>query len=212
MSVADRIAAVTGRDVPRETFLRLEKFVALLLAENARQNLISAKSAGDIWERHIADGAQLLRFQPDPRASWLDIGSGAGLPGLVVAILTAGPVTLVEPRRLRAEFLAATADALGLGDRVTVICAKIDKIAGEFDTITARAVAPVDRLLAMSVSLAHESTIWVLPKGRGGEKELEDARRSWQGAFRTEASMTDAEAVIVVASRVRAIMGAKGRR
>ena len=70
-----------------------------------RQNLVSASTLDQLWERHILDSAQLVRFEPRPGASWVDIGSGAGLPGIVIACLVDGPGTLVEPRRLRAEFL-----------------------------------------------------------------------------------------------------------
>ena len=92
-------------DVPRETMARLDAFAALLREENERQNLVSQASLDQLWLRHIADSAQLLRFAPAPRASWVDLGTGAGFPGLIVAALHAGPVTLVEERRLRVDFL-----------------------------------------------------------------------------------------------------------
>ena len=97
----DRLAEVAGRDVSRETIERLEAYVALVTEESRRQNLVSASTLGDIWDRHIRDSAQLIRFEPYAGASWVDIGSGAGLPGIVVACLVEGSVTLVEPRRLR---------------------------------------------------------------------------------------------------------------
>ena len=181
-----------------------EKYVDLLKAANESQNLISRGSEKAIWERHISDSAQLVRFEPRPGASWLDIGSGAGLPGVVVAALVAGPVTLVEPRRLRATFLDETAAALGLAGRVTVRCAKAENIEGQFDIITARAVAPLGRLLGMSRHLAHDGTVWVLPKGKSANSELAEARRSWQCDARSEVSATDSSARILVLSKVRA--------
>jgi 16S rRNA (guanine527-N7)-methyltransferase len=90
-----------GVDVPRETFDRLEAYVSLLREENLRQNLVSAATLDSVWERHILDSAQLVRFEPRPGAAWVDLGSGAGLPGIVIACLVEGPVALVEPRRLR---------------------------------------------------------------------------------------------------------------
>jgi 16S rRNA (guanine527-N7)-methyltransferase len=90
---------VSGRPVSRETSDKLEAYVERLKAESARQNLVSASTLERLWERHILDSAQLVRFEPRPRASWLDVGSGAGLPGIVIACLVDGPVTLVEPRR-----------------------------------------------------------------------------------------------------------------
>src|SRR5262245_8863545 len=105
----EKLAACTGRNVPRETMERLEHYVRLLLDEHERQKRIARATVEEVWERHILDSAQLVRFAPRPDSSWLDIGSGAGLPGLVIAILTQGPVTLVEPRKLRADFLRSAA-------------------------------------------------------------------------------------------------------
>jgi len=125
--------------VSRETFERLEAYVALLVEENRRQNLVSAGTLTDVWRRHIVDSAQLVRYAPRPNASWADVGSGAGLPGIVIACLVAGPVTLIEPRRLRAEFLSMVADRLSLN--ASVAATKVERIPGQFDVITGRAVA-----------------------------------------------------------------------
>ena len=197
------IEAAAGRDVPRETLDLLKHYVALLLEENERQNLISKSTTEEIWERHIADGAQLVRFAPRSDSSWLDIGSGAGLPGLVIAILTKGPVTLVEPRKLRAEFLQRTVEALGLGERVTVRAAKAERITGKFDVITARAVASLEVLLSISRHLSTDKTLWLFPKGKSAQMELEEAKRSWQGSFRLVPSVTSPEAAILVATEVQ---------
>jgi 16S rRNA (guanine527-N7)-methyltransferase len=202
------VEAAAGRSVSRETFALLEEFVSLLLAENQRQNLISKSTVGEVWERHIADGAQLVRFASRPDSSWLDIGSGAGLPGIVIAILTDGPVTLVEPRKLRADFLSSAVEKLGLADRVTIQATKIERVTGAFDVITARAVAPLDVLLSISSHLSTDKTLWLFPKGKTARNELDEARRSWQGVFRLEPSMTSEEGAILVASSVRR----KGRR
>ena len=204
----DTIRAALGSDVPRETFDRLEQFAALLLAENQRQNLISRATEIDLWSRHFADAAQLIPFAK-PGETWVDIGSGAGLPGLVIAILTGGAMTLVEPRRLRAEFLAATVDKLGL-KQVTVLHSKAEAVGGKYDVITARAVASVGRLLEITAHLSHSGTHWVLPKGRSVQLELDEARKSWQGVFRLEPSRTDPEAQIVIATKVRRVSRARG--
>ena len=204
----DTIRAALGSDVPRETFDRLEQFAALLLAENQRQNLISRATEIDLWSRHFADAAQLIPFAK-PGETWVDIGSGAGLPGLVIAILTGGAMTLVEPRRLRAEFLAATVDKLGL-KQVTVLHSKAEAVGGKYDVITARAVASVARLLEITAHLSHGGTHWVLPKGRSVQSELDEARKSWQGVFRLEPSRTDPEAQIVIATKVRRVSRARG--
>jgi 16S rRNA (guanine527-N7)-methyltransferase len=207
-SMLARLQDVLRVDVSRETFDRLQLFVTLLSAASERQNLIAASTLDDLWERHIVDSAQLVRFEPRPGASWIDIGSGAGLPGIVIALLVQGPVTLVEPRRLRVEFLQQVIEELQLGTRVRVAHGKADKATGKFDVVTARAVASTDRLLAMTLHLSHRGTVWLLPKGKSGKSDLAEAQRTWQGAFRSEASLTDPQAVIVIASGVRA----KGNR
>ena len=197
-----QLELAAGRVVPRETFERLETYVARLKAENRRQNLVSAATLQHVWQRHIFDSAQLVRFEPRAGASWVDIGSGAGLPGIVIACLVEGPVTLVEPRRLRAEFLRETVEVLGLN--AAVECAKVEKVSGRFDVITARAVAPLGKLLEISHHLSTGKTVWALPQGRGAQSELADARRAWQGAFHVEPSVTAADSFILVGTGVRA--------
>ena len=190
-------------EVSRETQSRLDRYVALLLDENERQNLIGQSTVQEIWDRHIADSAQLVRFAPRPDSSWLDIGSGAGLPGMVIAILTHGPVTLVEPRKLRANFLQRSVETLGLASRVPVHAAKVERITGTFDVITARAVASLEALLRISQHLSTDKTVWVFPKGKTAQSELAEARRTWQGEFRLEPSVTSGEAAILVAAGIR---------
>ncbi|HZB70364.1 MAG TPA: 16S rRNA (guanine(527)-N(7))-methyltransferase RsmG [Sphingomicrobium sp.] len=182
----------------------METYVERLKTANNSQNLVSASTLDDIWQRHILDSAQLVRFEPRPGASWVDIGSGAGLPGIVIAALVTGPVTLVEPRRLRATFLEETVAASGLSDRVTTHPSKIENVRGRFDVITARAVAPLARLLGMGLHLAHSETIWALPKGKSAKSELAEAQRSWQCEARSEISCTDPHAAILVLSKVKA--------
>jgi 16S rRNA (guanine527-N7)-methyltransferase len=200
--VIGAIEKAAGRSVSRETFKKLEAYAGLLRAESARQNLVSASTLDALWERHILDSAQLVRFEPWDGASWADVGSGAGLPGIVIACLVDGPVTLIEPRRLRAEFLRAVVDELGL--KVIVEGAKVESVGGQFDVITARAVAPLPVLLERSRHLSTRKTVWALPKGRNAISELAEARRAWQGAFHVERSVTDADSWIVVGTGVRA--------
>jgi 16S rRNA (guanine527-N7)-methyltransferase len=204
----DRLVEVSGRPVSRETFAQLSRYVDLLTAANSQQNLIAVSTVDELWERHIADSAQLIRFGPKADAFWIDVGSGAGLPGLVVAIMTEGPMMLVEPRRLRVEFLNSVIFDLGLSARVGVVQGKADRATGKYDVITARAVAPIDRLLGITLHLSHRGTVWLLPKGRTGKSDLADATRTWQGVFRSEKSLTDPDAIIVVASGIHV----KGRR
>lgn len=196
--------------VPRETLARLEAFVELLSAENERQNLVSKASLDHIWARHILDSAQLCRFAPSAE-TWLDLGSGAGFPGLIVAALHPGKVTLVESRKLRVDFLRRAADLLGVSDRVEILCAKAEGLPPQpYDVISARAFAPLDRLLSIGEPFSKISTRWVLPKGKNAKTELEAAESVWQGAFRLEPSLTDPDASIIVAEGVQ--RRARGKR
>lgn len=195
------LPAKLQEDVSRETLERLDAYVELLLEENQRQNLIAANSVSDLWTRHIVDGAQILALG-GPGGTWCDIGSGPGLPGLVIAILGGRPMTLNEPRRLRAEFLRRTVSELGLRD-VSVAECKVERLEGKFDFITARAVAKLDKLFGMAWHLAHSETKWVLPKGERAQSELDEARRTWQGSFSLVASRTHPASAIVIAEHVQ---------
>ena len=200
----DRLSEVAGRDVSRETFDRITAYVGLLRDGAAQQNLIAPSTLETIWERHVSDSAQLVRFEPHPGASWADIGSGAGLPGVIIALLTEGPITLIEPRRLRAEFLVDVVRKLGLAGRVTIAPCKVERAEGQFDVITARAVAALDSLLAMARHLSKNGTVWVLPKGRNAQSELAQAQRNWHCDSLVEQSRTDPESQILVLTRVGA--------
>jgi 16S rRNA (guanine527-N7)-methyltransferase len=196
------LAELLERDVPRETQEILECYCLLLREESSRQNLISASTVERLWDRHILDSAQLVRFETRPGASWLDIGSGAGLPGVVIATLVAGPVTLLEPRRLRADFLTRAVQSLGLGN-ATVQCAKAERAQGRFEMITARAVAPLAKFLEMSTHLSTRNTCWVLPKGRNAQSELAAAQQKWHCEAEIVPSRTDPDSGILVLRDVR---------
>jgi len=198
----ERLEQVSGRPVPRETIEKLETFVALLTDENRRQNLVSASTLGSMWERHILDSAQLVRLASRAESSWVDIGSGAGLPGIVISCMVGGPVTLVEPRRLRADFLHKVVEVLELD--ANVVCDRAERLEGKFHTITARAVAPLARTFELSHHLSTGNSTWILPKGRNAQSELAEARRAWQGVFHVEQSLTDPDSRIVVARHVKA--------
>lgn len=197
-------------NVPRETMARLDAFADLLRAENEHQNLVSRASLAALWVRHIADSAQLLRFAPSPEARWVDLGSGAGFPGLIVALLRPGPVTLVEERRLRADFLRRAAESLGIA--VEIVAGKAERVpARSFDVISARAFAPLGRLFQLGTGFSTDNSLWLLPKGRNAETELAALDPSWQGSFRLEPSVTDPEARIIVARGVRRRRGRERR-
>jgi 16S rRNA (guanine527-N7)-methyltransferase len=187
-------------DVSRETE-QLQELKRLILDEAKQQNLISASTLLDFDLRHLEDSRQLLTLIPEGRL--LDIGSGAGLPGLVLACLRHDPVLLIEPRTKRAEFLRRAASQLAL-DHVTVHQARVEALhIPPVQGMTARAVAPLDRLFTMAAHLADEHTKWILPKGRTAANEVAAARLTWQGRFSLVPSRTDPDAAIVVAEQVR---------
>lgn len=179
---------------------RLNQFVEMLVSENDRQNLIAPNSVNAVWNRHIADSAQLIKW-PHGEGLWVDVGSGAGLPGLIIAILRDAPILLVEPRRKRATFLKDAADQIGLRNVKIAQCdvRKLDTAAG---IISARAVASLPTLFDMTIHLAQTETIWVLPKGRNAQEELENVGDTWQGVFHVEHSLTEPGSTIVVASQI----------
>lgn len=199
--MSDAIGAATGRPVPRETAEKLVEYQRLVLDENNRQNLVSRGTIESFWTRHVLDSAQLVRFEPKPGAHWVDLGAGAGLPGIVIACLVDGPVTLVEPRALRADFLRRAVNALDL--RAEVIQSKAESVSGQFDVVTARAVAPLSKLLHLSRSFSTTKTLHLFPKGKSARIELAAAQREWQGDFQLEPSVTDADSLIVLARNVR---------
>ena len=196
----ERLSSAAGRGVSRETMEKMEAYEAMLRREAEHQNLVSRATLDNVWERHFIDSAQLARFEPCAGAAWADIGSGAGLPGIVIACLVVGPVTLIEPRRLRIDFLHSVIESLGLNARV--VRAKAERAEGKYDVITARAVAGLAELLKISAHLSTRKTVWALPKGRTASAELAEARQAWQGAFHVEQSVTDPDSRIIVATGV----------
>lgn len=184
---------------------RLEVFARLLIDENQRQNLISKPSEQTLWVRHFADSAQLLEHVSretlaKPIAEpWLDLGTGAGFPGLVIAALHPNlPVVLVESRARRVEFLEGCAEAMGLR-KCRVIGERLEKI-DPFPArvISARAFAPLDKLLRLSAPFSTKATRYVLPKGRSAAHELTQQKQSIRKMFHVEHSLTDREAGIIV--------------
>ena len=179
---------------------KLERLVALLRTENARQNLVSTASLEQVWIRHLVDSAQLLFVSREtPRGPWLDLGSGAGFPGLVVALCRpTTEVILVESRARRVAWLDSAANQLGLGN-VSVAGGKLETLASfAAGTISARAFAPLARLISLSARFSTSDTQWLLPKGRNGRQELLEMPKAIQSLFHVEQSLTDPESVILV--------------
>ena len=190
-----------GLGVDAPAMERLAQLVALLLEENERQNLVARGTLPHVWVRHIVDSAQLLHVSREtlPAGDWLDLGTGAGFPGLAIAALQPHrPVTLVDSRRLRIEWLQRAADVLGLGN-VRVVLSRVEDLpSGPHAVISARAFAPLDKLVTLSARFSTPDTVWLLPKGAGAAQELQMLPESWNHVFHVEQSLTDASAGVIV--------------
>ena len=188
---------------------RIERLIALLAEENTRQNLVAAASLPVVWQRHIVDSAQLLAHVPRETSSpWLDLGTGAGFPGLVIAALRPEcEVVMVESRARRVEWLERVRAALGL-ERASVIGSRLELVPSRsFRVISARAFAPLPRLLELSARFSTKDTLYLLPKGRSAQQELLELSR-WNHLFHVEQSLTDTEAGVIVGH----LLGPKGRK
>jgi 16S rRNA (guanine527-N7)-methyltransferase len=178
---------------------RLERLASLVVEENARQNLISKPSESTIWLRHLADSAQLLRHVSREAAPWLDLGTGAGFPGLVIAAMRPQlDVVLVESRKKRVDWLARCAGALGLS-HCQIEGRRLEHVESfEAAVISARAFAPLGRLLSLSARFSTRDTLWLLPKGRSAVQEVTTLLPRDARMFHVEHSVTDGEAGIVI--------------
>ncbi|WP_427966361.1 16S rRNA (guanine(527)-N(7))-methyltransferase RsmG [Altererythrobacter sp.] len=186
----------------QEAMERLELLIARLLEENRKQNLISRPSEETVWQRHIADSAQLLKFVPrETSGKWLDLGTGAGFPGLVIAAIEPEfPVILVESRARRVEWLNRVVQEIGLskceieGRRLEVVTPFPASV------ISARAFAPLPKLLRLSAPFSTKATTYLLPKGRSAAQELAELPAKSRKLFHVEQSLTDSDAGIIVST------------
>jgi 16S rRNA (guanine527-N7)-methyltransferase len=170
--------AVRLLGVSRETAAQLGRYLELLATWNRTINLVAASTLADPWRRHVLDSGQLLRFVPPGARRLVDLGSGAGLPGLILAILGVPEVHLIEGDRRKAAFLR---DAVGrLRLPVQVHAARIEAVAGfPADIVTARALAPLPRLLELAAPFIGVGTRCLFLEGRGAEAELTEAGERW---------------------------------
>ena len=194
-------------NVSRETLARLEKYAALLRKWNKAINLVSASTIEQIWNRHIVDSAQIFQLAPKHAKLWVDMGSGAGFPGLVVACMAREErsdlkVVCIESDQRKSEFLRTIVRELDL--KAEVIANRIEKVPPlAADVVSARALAPVPRLLDLAQRhLAPEGTA-IFPKGAGYRKELDDAAAKWTFDIEIEPSITDGNGVILTFGGIR---------
>ncbi len=195
-----------GLDVSRETLQKLEHYADLVTKWTQRINLIAPSSIDDIWHRHIVDSAQLVVLAPETAKSWVDLGSGAGFPGLVVATIRSethpdGWVTLVESDQRKAAFLRQAAREISVPVTIRTDRAESMTPAGS-DVLSARALAPLVNLLPLALRhLAPKGTA-IFPKGRNAAAEIEEARKSWRFDLAIRDSLTDQEGRILRIERI----------
>lgn len=187
-------------DVSRETLERLDIYAQTLLKWNPKINLVSRRSLDDLWTRHILDSLQVFETV-QPGNSWLDIGSGGGLPGVIVAILAAErapdlAVTLLESDQRKCAFLRSVARECGVP--ISVLCERIEKAEPQnAGVLSARALADLSILLAFCERHLAPTGTAVFPKGANWKKEVDNARSQWRFDCEEITSLTEAEAVIL---------------
>jgi 16S rRNA (guanine527-N7)-methyltransferase len=222
MSNGDRRAAVRlEEDLPERVLERfgleaagagdaLRRFVALLRTWQRTHNLVAQSTLADVWTRHIADSLQLLQHAPEDFREWVDLGSGAGFPGLVIAIACKDDperhFTLVESNAKKAAFLRAAVRESGAN--VTVAAARVEAHAatmeGQGDVVSARALAPLRELLALAAPYVGSDGVMLFLKGQDAVQELEAAFRSWRFDVVSSASVTDSRGCILAIRNVSA--------
>ena len=183
--------------VSRETLDRLIRYAEALERWQARINLVSRATLGDVWRRHMLDSAQLLPLIPGSARRLIDLGSGAGFPGLVLAILGVPEVCLVDADARKCAFLREAARLAG-ATNVTVQNRRIEALPAEaFDVITARALAPLPELLKLARRFAGPNAVYLFPKGRGVAEELIRSPETATMRLERIASRTDTGATIL---------------
>ena len=188
-------------DVPRETEPRLREYLRLLLVWNARINLVASAPEAELWQRHVLDSWQLLPLLP--AGPLVDLGSGGGLPGLVIAIGREQETHLVESDRRKAAFLMEASRALALS-HVHVHAARVEAVKlGPMQVMTARALAPLVDLLPHAARMLAQDGVAVFSKGRQAEVELTEASPHWFMQTERFQSRTDAQATILRLSEIR---------
>jgi 16S rRNA (guanine527-N7)-methyltransferase len=204
---ADRSRALKLTPVSRETLVRLDRFAGFLVDWQKRVNLIAASTIPTLWTRHIADSLQLVALAPAAKV-WADLGSGGGFPGLVLACALAdtpgAQVHLVESNGKKATFLREAARATGAPAMIhqVRIVDFADNLPGPIEVVTARALAPLVKLLAAAYPLLKSGAQGLFPKGQDVESELTEAAKCWSITASLVPSLTDPKARIVQITRI----------
>lgn len=200
--MSDRGGAA-GVDVSRETLEKLHALEGLVRKWTTKINLVAPSTLPDLWERHIVDSAQLFPLAATGWKTWVDLGSGAGFPGLVIACMAddAQNVTLVESDARKASFLLTATRELGLTCKVLVERAERLQISA-CDVVSARALAPLSGLLDLAAPFVHQGSVLLFPKGRNHAAELTQAQANWDFEVDRIQSITDPEARILRMTRI----------
>ena len=209
MTAEDKSKAEVAALVSRETFARLQTVAALLAKWQKTLNLVSPATLPDVWRRHIADSLQFVDHVPKDARRWVDLGSGGGFPGLVVAAVLAeregAKVVLVESDTRKAAFLREATRLAGLP--VEIQARRIEEVALTLapgtDVVSARALAPLPKLLDLAAPFLAEGALGVFAKGRDAERELTEARKGWTLEIDLVPSLSDPEGRILVVRSAR---------
>lgn len=187
--------------VPRETIDRLHLYIETLKLWQSRINLVSAETLSQVWERHVLDSIQLASLLPEHSKSILDFGSGAGFPGMVLAICQPRHVTMVERIRKKTTFLSEVARLTGA--HASILTDDIYKVTATPDVITARAVSSLINLLDMVEHLITEDTFCLFPKGSNWYKEIEEAQERWHFTWSTTPGRDKTQTVILAIENIK---------
>ena len=207
ISAADKAAALKLTPVSRETEGRLQRYVDLLLEWQAKTNLVAPSTLPNLWTRHISDSLQLLGLAPSA-VRWADLGSGGGFPGVVLACgLAETPgarIHLVERNAKKAAFLREALRVTGAPGTVHLadIGDSVDRITGKVDCVTARALAPLHKLIGYAEPLVKQGAKALFPKGQDVEAELTEATKYWNISPRLHPSLTGGQGWIVELDRI----------
>ena len=197
-------------NVSRETLERLNRYVEVLTAWNSRINLVGRNTMGDVWRRHILDSAQLYPHVPQDTRLLIDLGSGAGLPGLILSLLGLPEVHLVESDARKAVFLREAARITEAP--VTIHALRIDRVKPLVaQVVTARALAPVAELLEISERFRTPDTICLFPKGENVQEELTEATKQWKMTTHQSPSLSDPSGCILRLENINRDLSAGSR-
>lgn len=197
--VQKKIEALVG-GVSRETFSKLEVYLSFLLQENKKYNLVGPQEEGRLWERHVLDSVQLFPFLVG-EGGFLDVGSGAGFPGVVLSLLGLSGGVLVESSQKKCSFLSSVSRETGVD--FLVVCDRVEALQGcVFDVVVSRAVAPIETLLLWTRGVSSLSTKWFFLKGKRAQEEVGVAQKRFSFGVDFYPSVTSQEGKIVKIQKV----------